>query len=358
MKRITLTENNQHDITHQSIQALRRGDLVVFPSDTVYGLLVDAHNPKAVDTLIAFKDRPPGKAISVFVDGYEMIHEHAFMSQKQQQQLEVILPGCYTIVLDSKHTLDQRLESEKGTIGLRYIAYQPVQDLVQSFGSPITATSANLGGSSPHYSIDSFLNSLSQEKKAHIGLLVDAGTLPRRKPSTVVDYTSDRLEVLRMGDGEPSTQTWTSTSEDQTKQIAGEIMQMLVQKNTAKHIVCICSGDLGAGKTRFAAGVAEALGITEPVISPTFVITYSYLLPDSVPFHEFHHFDLYNITDASEFDHLGIDQLKSEPGIFCVEWGERLGSVYDAFTADSMVVHIQIEHDDESTRIIKLSSMS
>jgi L-threonylcarbamoyladenylate synthase len=182
------------------IECLKKGGVVVFPSDTVYGLLCDASNPEAVSKLLAFKDRPPGKAISIFVTDISMMDEYCEVPPEKRDMLLTMLPGSYTVVLDSKHKLDTRLESETGTLGTRWIAFEPVRELMYTYGKPVTATSANLGGHSPHYSAKSFLNDLPKKKEEYIDIVVDAGELPHNKPSTVIDFTTQELKILRLGD--------------------------------------------------------------------------------------------------------------------------------------------------------------
>src|SRR5690606_12420213 len=94
----------------------------------------------------------------------QMIKQHAHLSRQQESLLSSLLPGPFTVVLPSKHTLVSKLESEKGTIGLRIPDYYYVQQLINQYGKPVTATSANLGGSNPHYSIDSLLHQIPKKK--------------------------------------------------------------------------------------------------------------------------------------------------------------------------------------------------
>lgn len=336
------------------LRCLNQGGVVVFPSDTVYGLLCDASNPEAVSKLLAFKDRVPGKAVSVFVTDLSMMEEYAIVPAEKRDMLLSMLPGPYTVVLDSKHTLDPRLESETGTLGTRWIAFEPVRALVQEFGKPVTATSANLGGRSPHYSAQSFLNDLPKKKEQYIDIVVDAGELPHNKPSTVIDFTTKDLKILRLGDKVAQNAVYhTSLSAEDTKALGHSLIGDLVVDNyDKKRIVVILKGDLGAGKTQFTKGVASYLGI-EDVTSPTFVVYYEYESINT-DFPKFYHFDLYNIQDETEFEHLGIEKILEQKAIICIEWGERLGDNFEKFKQDAVVNLVQIEHVDENTRKISI----
>ena len=128
MKIISSTDKSA---VQQTVSILRAGGLVVAPTDTVYGLLVDATNERAVEKLIQFKSRPPGKAISIFVENLHMMDKYVTISPAQRSLLEILLPGPYTIILESKHKTSKLLESEIGTLGVRVPNYDFITDLVQ-----------------------------------------------------------------------------------------------------------------------------------------------------------------------------------------------------------------------------------
>ena len=110
------------------LQTLDSGGLVVAPSDTVYGLLVDATNETAVKKLLAFKNRPIGKPISIFVADYGMLSQQGDVQESQMQLLKRFLPGPFTVVFPSKHKVSRYLESEKGTLGIRIPSYPFITD--------------------------------------------------------------------------------------------------------------------------------------------------------------------------------------------------------------------------------------
>ncbi|MEK7070333.1 MAG: L-threonylcarbamoyladenylate synthase [Patescibacteria group bacterium] len=338
-----------------AVEILKKGGLVVFPTDTVYGLLVDAKNAEAVAKLVEFKERPAGKAISIFVSDLSMLEEYVEIDDKARNTLEQILPGPYTVVLRSKHKVRKELEAENGTLGVRIPASQLINQLIREFGGPITATSANLAGRSPHYSVESFLKELSVKKRALIDLIVDEGTLPRNKPSTVIDLTQSNIKILRHGDDRqlPIVNYQLSNSEKQTKEIAKEIIVNLIKENEDKPLICIIKGDLGAGKTVFVKGVGELLGIRN-IISPTFVIYYEYAslfrnMKTLV------HVDLYNIQEAEEFKHLGLEKYLQPGTIMCIEWGEKAGEIIEELKDKGRIIYITLEHVNETKRKIQFS---
>lgn len=330
----------------------------MFPSDTVYGFLADATNETAVQKLISFKNRPPGKAISVFVSDQSMIMDICEPNANARTKMQSLLPGPFTVILPSQHKVSKLLESEKGTLGVRYVQYSPVTELVQLVGKPVTATSANVGGKAPHYSVESFLKQAPKAKQELVDLVVDAGKLPRNKPSTILDLTSPEVTMLRKGDIVLSDETtFTTTSALQTQKLAKHLFQQATAVSSKEKIVFILKGDLGTGKTQFVKGIAELCKIEDDIISPTFVIYYEYDVPKGSKFKRLYHFDLYNIEDEEEFAHLGLEEIASGNNILCIEWGEKIGDYFDMFKKDAEVRIIELEHTGPKERKITVHTV-
>lgn len=354
---LTVQKEDENSVINKAVDVLKNGGLVIFPSDTVYGLLVDATNEKAVEKLIAFKNRPPGKAISVFVADEKMMSEYVEITTKSTSLLKHILPGPFTVILPSKHKVSKQLESEKGTLGIRIPDYQLVNALVKAFGKPITATSANLGGKSPHYSVESLLHQVPKQKQALIDLIVDAGQLPHNKPSTVVDVSAPDMKVLRQGDmfvGESI--SFVTKNAEETKQLGIKLAEDLLKNKNGKPVVFILVGDLGSGKTRLTKGIAEYLQ-AEQVISPTFVVYYEYDINND-SYTKLIHADLYNIEDEEEFEHLGLENYVKDKTVMVVEWGEKLGDLYKKFREKAEIIYISINYKSESEREIRVNKSS
>ncbi len=345
----TINLNQQIEV----LGVLKRGGLVIFPSDTVYGLLVDAVNDQAVNKLIAFKNRPAGKPISVFTTE-QNLQKLVEINKQQRAILDVLLPGPFTLILKSKHKISKLLESEKGTLGIRIPDYRSINELVEKFGKPVTATSANTFGQAPHHSVTSLLKRLSAKKRGLIDLIVDGGKLPRNKPSTIVDLTVPAIKILRQGDVKLSdTETFTSKSPTATKKIA---QQLLKKKINWQPLIFILQGELGVGKTMFVKGIGEALGVRD-IISPTFVIYYEYAVKQ-LGVKKLLHVDLYNLIDAGEFKYLGLEKYLQSGNIFCFEWGEKAEPLIDILRKKGRVIYIKMEYVDETTRKIKVSKLS
>jgi len=264
---------NYNQVLKKAAAAISSGKLVIFPSDTVYILAVDPTNQLAVDTLLLFKDRWTGKAISIAVSDIKMAQNYVEISKDTKNLYQNLLPGPFTIVSPGRHRVAKGIEAENGTLGIRIPDSKYISDLVKLLGKPITATSANLSGRTPNYSVETFLRPLSQKKKNIISLIIDAGKLPKNKPSTVIDAVGSEIKILRRGDLiTGSSETLISKSEIETGKIAEFLLKKALKLSQKKPVVFSLSGDLGCGKTVFSRSLGKKIGITQKILSPTFVI--------------------------------------------------------------------------------------
>ena len=347
MKILQLSKNSVQEI----VKMLDAGELVIIPSDTVYGLIADATNKRAVEKLYRFKERVAGKPVSVFVDSFEMLEQHVVTTQTQGELLRRLLPGPYTVVLSSKHNLVKDIESELGTLGIRIPKYPLIHEIVSTFGKPITATSANKAGSSPHHSFSSLINHISKKNQELISLAIDAGNLPHNRPSTVLDLTEPEVKILRQGDIHfTQKKSYISKSAEDTRSCAKRIHSDVIPfLPNDKALVFILEGDLGAGKTEFTKGIGELFNIKN-IVSPTYTIYYEYTIPSHERFTTLIHADLYNIREENEFEPLGFDVLLKPNSIWCIEWGEKSGALQSLFDEKSLTVYITIRYITETER--------
>jgi tRNA threonylcarbamoyladenosine biosynthesis protein TsaE len=108
----------------------------------------------------------------------------------------------------------------------------------------------------------------------------------------------------------------------------------------------VLSGEMGAGKTAFAQGFGSALGVTEPITSPTFTLVHSYDLPSGLHGAKvLHHADLYRLERTTEVADLALEELADDGGIVLVEWGD----VVETLFGDHLDVHLEVELDDDAT---------
>lgn len=347
---------NYNQVLKKTAEAISSGKLVIFPSDTVYILAVDPTNQKAVDTLLSFKNRWTGKAISIAVTDIKMAQDFVDLSKDSKNLYKNLLPGPFTIVSPGLHRVARGIEAENGTLGIRIPDSKFILDLVKLLGKPITATSANLSGRTSNYSIATFLRPLSQKKKNIISLIVDAGKLPKNKPSTVIDAVGSEIKILRRGDLiTGSSETLISKSEIETGKIAEFLLKKALKLGQKKAVIFSLSGDLGCGKTVFSRNLGKRLGITQKILSPTFVIYNQYPILNST-YKTFYHFDLYRLN--SEFEYQEIKFLEHFiPGtISCIEWPENMGdNLFQKIKKNSNFISVNFSYLDPTTRQISFS---
>ncbi len=178
----------------QAIEALSQGELVAFPTDTVYGLGADAFNDQAVRKLYLAKGRSQEKAIPVLVANLEQFVAIVDRTTLPAMRLvEKFWPGPLTIVLRQASDLADAI-SAHGTVGVRIPDHPIAQELIRAAG-PLAVTSANRSGDPEACTAEEIETNMG----AQVDLIVDGGRTPGGQPSTVVDCTQDPPRILRVG---------------------------------------------------------------------------------------------------------------------------------------------------------------
>ena len=136
MKILEIKGNNYQKTIEETAKVLETGGLVIFPSDTVYILAVDPTNKKAVEKLLAFKNRWTGKAISIAVLDKKMATEYVKLNENGESIYANLLPGPFTIVSNGKGKVAKGIEAENGTLGVRIPDNKYIYDLVKAFLMP------------------------------------------------------------------------------------------------------------------------------------------------------------------------------------------------------------------------------
>ncbi len=174
---------------------IRQGKLVVFPTDTSYGLGANVTDARAVTKIFQVKQRPLHKPIHVVVSSLQMAEDYAYVSESALNLANHFLPGPLTLILRKKETISDLLSGGKETIGIRMPDNLIALALVERAGIPITATSANVTGRPDPYSIQDAFDQLGNK----VDLYLDIGILAKRLPSTILDLTLDIPKILREG---------------------------------------------------------------------------------------------------------------------------------------------------------------
>lgn len=198
METITLGKDTKEEVIMRTVRVLRQGGVIVYPTDTLYGLGADITDDAAVHRLFSLKGRPSSKPVPVLVDGIEMAKTLAFIDAKQEKILQAVWPGALTAVLWKKHTVSPLIAAGGQTVGLRMPDHALCLELVRAFGGAITATSANISGEQGSGNLEAVLAQFEKEKRFP-DLAIDAGELPPASASMVLDCTGPKPKVIRMG---------------------------------------------------------------------------------------------------------------------------------------------------------------
>jgi L-threonylcarbamoyladenylate synthase len=173
---------------------LRRGGLVAYPTDTVYGLAALPTDDQAVASLFKAKKRPPERAVPLLIASQaELAQVAADVPEVAQRLIEAFWPGALTIVLRRAPAF--RSPSIGETVAVRVPDHPTPRELARLLGAPITGTSANVSGGPEPLTAD--------DVRSHLGdavdLVIDGGRCPGGRPSTVVDCTMEPPRILREG---------------------------------------------------------------------------------------------------------------------------------------------------------------
>ncbi len=190
---------NEDDIAKIS-NALKLGQVVLFPTETVYTFAVDATREDCVKKVYELKGRDFSKPLHVVVDSLKTAEKYVDINPEAIKLSEKFLPGPLTLVLPKKPgVLPDMLTSNLPTLGIRMPNLKICLDLAKKFGKPYTTTSANISGGANTYSINDVLNQFDSEKLKMIDLVIDIGPLSNLLPSTLIDLTITPPQILREG---------------------------------------------------------------------------------------------------------------------------------------------------------------
>lgn len=200
MRVLKISSRKLKKITETTIKTIKNGKVLIFPTDTVYGLIAKAQNEQAVKKIFKIKGRKSQKTLSVFVRDIKMAKELVFINKKQEKFLKKVWPGKITAVLKVKPAAEKLFKvgivSSEKKIGIRIPNYKLVGLLLKKLNFPLTGTSANISGKSASGNIKKVLNQF-KNKKYQPDLIIDAGNLPKSKPSKVLDLTVWPPKILR-----------------------------------------------------------------------------------------------------------------------------------------------------------------
>jgi L-threonylcarbamoyladenylate synthase len=168
----------------QAVAVLRKGGVVVFPTETAYGLAADTGNPRAAGKIFAIKGRGHEKKLPAIAASAAMAQRYAEISPKLMNIARAFWPGPLTVV---------------GSRAAVRVSPHPIaRALSKALGRPIFSTSANVSGMPTCYSVVEVSKQFAR-RRLQPDFALDVGPLPRRKPSTIIAEQDGRIVVLRQG---------------------------------------------------------------------------------------------------------------------------------------------------------------
>ena len=184
------------DVVADIARTLRQGGVIVYPTDTFYGLGADCFSPPALSRIYEIKGRPLTKGLLVLVSSTDMARQLAAEIPPAFAALSAAFwPGPLTMVLKAAPNLPDELVGPARTIGIRLPALAWLRELVRTAGFPVVATSANISGEREIDSGEAAVRQFADK----VDLIVDGGRTAGGRPSTVVDLTSGKPVVRRDG---------------------------------------------------------------------------------------------------------------------------------------------------------------
>ncbi|NUU99180.1 translation factor Sua5 [Marinitoga sp. 1154] len=174
---------------------IKDGGLVVFPTETVYGLGADGLNDMAVKKIYKAKGRPSDNPLILHIDGPEKIHDIAYISEELFEKIKVLIPGPITFVLKKKSKVPDIVSANRDTVAVRIPAHPIAKKLIELSNTPIAAPSANLSGKpSP-----TIAKHVIEDMYGRVNIIIDGGDVDFGLESTVIDLTEKTPTLLRPG---------------------------------------------------------------------------------------------------------------------------------------------------------------
>ncbi len=193
-------ENPNPRLVHQVVECLRNGGVIIYPTDTIYGIGCDITQPKAVERVARIRGIKLQKANFSFI-----CHDLSQLSDFTKplpntifKMMKRVLPGPYTFILNANNNVPRLVQSKKKTVGIRVPDNNIIRTLVEELGNPVMSTSVHDDDEIIEYTTDP---ELIYEKYGDLVDMVIDGGYGDNVPSTVIDCTSDEPEIIREGKG-------------------------------------------------------------------------------------------------------------------------------------------------------------
>ncbi|MCH2191940.1 MAG: threonylcarbamoyl-AMP synthase [Gammaproteobacteria bacterium] len=192
-------QNPQRRLISQSVEILRSGGLIAYPTDSSYALGCHLDDKKAVDRIRRIRKLDRHHNFTLVASELKQVAQFAKIDNEQYRLIKTLTPGPFTFILSAKRLVPNRLvHPKRRTIGIRIPDHQVVHDLLSELGEPIMSSSLILPGQSEALGDP---EQIRQELEHQVDLVIDSGIVTN-EPSTVLDWHEENLRVLRQGLGD------------------------------------------------------------------------------------------------------------------------------------------------------------
>lgn len=178
---------------------LKNGKLIIYPTDTVYGVGGVITNEETIKNIYRAKDRSFSSPLIALVSSADKIEDIAFINEKNRKKIEILIkkfwPGGLTIILESKKIVPPVMISNGKTVGVRMPDHEVALKIIESAGGILPTTSANISGEKTPRSFEE----LDDDFKNRIDIIVNGGVCPIGTASTIIDMSSENIKILREG---------------------------------------------------------------------------------------------------------------------------------------------------------------
>ena len=190
-------QNPQVRFINKAVDVLKKGGVVIYPTDTVYGMGCDIYNKEALERIFTIKNDTTEKLFSFICSDFKEISMYAKISDYAYRKMKHLLPGPYTFILPAAKRVPKELWSKRKTVGIRIPDNPIALMLVKELGNPIISTSTTSRKGDVLYDPLEIKNIFSSQ----VDLMLASGNLIGN-PSSVIDLSEDEPEIIREGAGD------------------------------------------------------------------------------------------------------------------------------------------------------------
>lgn len=195
MKIFDWTKGINKDELEEVRKTLNEDKLIVFPTETVYGIAGNALKLEVIDKLFQAKKRDYSKPFSLMVSDIDKIKDIAYVGKEEEKIINSFMPGPITLILKKKDCISNLATANKNTVGVRIPNHVISLSILKTIDYPLATSSANISGQSNNSNIEDIINDL----KDYVDIFIKGDISNNLLASTVVELTNDKVNILRKG---------------------------------------------------------------------------------------------------------------------------------------------------------------